>query len=31
VACLLIITHRKNIRRLLKNQESRVTLFPVKK
>jgi glycerol-3-phosphate acyltransferase PlsY len=31
VACLLVITHRKNIRRLLKNQESRVTLFPIKK
>jgi glycerol-3-phosphate acyltransferase PlsY len=30
VATLLIITHRKNIKRLLKNQESRVHLFPVK-
>lgn len=31
VAVLLIITHRKNIKRLLKNEESRVRLFPVKK
>ena len=30
VAALLIITHRKNIKRLLKNQESKVQLFPVK-
>ena len=31
VATLLIITHRKNIKRLLKNQESRVQLFAAKK
>ncbi len=31
VAILLIITHRKNIKRLLRNEESRVRLFPVKK
>lgn len=31
VSVLLIITHRKNIKRLLKNQESKVSLFPVKK
>jgi len=30
VALLLIITHRKNIKRLLKNQEARVQLFPVR-
>jgi len=30
VALLLIITHRKNIKRLLKNQESRVQLFAAK-
>lgn len=30
VAALLIITHRKNIQRLLKNEESRVQLFPAK-
>ena len=30
VAALLIITHRKNIKRLLKKQESKVQLFPVK-
>jgi glycerol-3-phosphate acyltransferase PlsY len=30
VAVLLIITHRKNIKRLLKNQESRVQLFTAK-
>lgn len=30
VAGLLIITHRKNIQRIIKNQESRVRLFPVK-
>lgn len=30
VATLLVITHRKNIKRLLKNQESKVQLFPVK-
>ncbi len=31
VAVLLIITHRKNIMRLLKNQESKVVLFQSKK
>jgi acyl phosphate:glycerol-3-phosphate acyltransferase len=31
VAVLLIITHRKNIQRLLKKQETKVRLFPVKK
>jgi acyl phosphate:glycerol-3-phosphate acyltransferase len=31
VAALLIVTHRKNIVRLLKKQESKVHLFPVKK
>ncbi|MBL7930887.1 MAG: glycerol-3-phosphate 1-O-acyltransferase PlsY [Bacteroidia bacterium] len=31
VAVLLIITHRKNIQRLLKRQESRVQLFAAKK
>ena len=30
VATLLIITHRKNIQRLLKKEESKVHLFPVK-
>jgi glycerol-3-phosphate acyltransferase PlsY len=30
VALLLIITHRKNIQRLIKRQESKVQLFPVK-
>jgi len=30
VAALLIITHRKNIQRLLKKEESKVRLFPVK-
>lgn len=30
VAVLLIITHRKNIVRILKKQESKVQLFPVK-
>lgn len=30
VALLLIITHRKNIKRLLKNQEAKVQLFPVR-
>ncbi len=30
VSVLLIITHRKNIQRLLKKQESKVQLFPVK-
>lgn len=30
VASLLLITHRKNITRLLKKQESKVVLFPVK-
>jgi len=29
VAVLLIITHRKNIKRLLKNQESKVNLFQI--
>jgi glycerol-3-phosphate acyltransferase PlsY len=29
VACLLILTHRKNIKRLLKNQESKVNLFQI--
>lgn len=31
VATLLIITHRKNIKRLLKNQETKVSLFATKK
>lgn len=31
VAAMLIITHRKNIGRLLKNQESKVNLFGAKK
>ena len=31
VAVLLVITHRKNIRRLLRNEESRVRLFGVRK
>ena len=31
VAVLLIITHRKNIKRLLNKQESKVSLFAVKK
>lgn len=31
VAVLLLITHRKNIKRLLRNEESRVRLFGVKK
>lgn len=31
VSALLIITHRKNIQRLLKKEESKVRLFPVKK
>lgn len=30
VALLLIITHRKNIKRLLKNQETKVSLFKTK-
>lgn len=30
LAVLLVITHRKNIKRILKNQESKVKLFPVK-
>jgi acyl phosphate:glycerol-3-phosphate acyltransferase len=30
VAALLIITHRKNILRLLKNQESKISLYPQK-
>jgi len=30
VAALLIITHRKNIQRLLKKEESKVRLFPIK-
>jgi acyl phosphate:glycerol-3-phosphate acyltransferase len=30
VAVLLVITHRKNIKRILKKQESKVKLFPVK-
>ena len=29
VAVLLVITHRKNIIRLFKNQESKVTLFQI--
>lgn len=31
VAVLLLITHRKNIKRLLRNEESRVRLFSVRK
>lgn len=31
VAVMLIITHRKNIQRLLKKQESKIQLFPIKK
>ena len=31
VAVLLIVTHRKNIIRIVKKQESKVQLFPVKK
>jgi acyl phosphate:glycerol-3-phosphate acyltransferase len=31
VALMLLITHRKNIRRLLRNEESRVRLFPARK
>ena len=31
VSALLIVTHRKNIQRLLKNQESRVNLFATRK
>jgi acyl phosphate:glycerol-3-phosphate acyltransferase len=31
VAVLLIVTHRKNIVRIVKKQESKVQLFPVKK
>lgn len=31
VAALLIVTHRKNIQRLLKKEETKVRLFPVKK
>lgn len=31
VAALLIITHRKNIKRLLRKEETKVRLFPVKK
>lgn len=30
VAALLIVTHRKNIGRLLRNEESKVRLFPVR-
>ena len=30
VAAILIITHRKNIKRLLKKQETKVKLFPVR-
>lgn len=31
VAILLVITHRKNIQRILKKQESKVRLFPIRK
>jgi glycerol-3-phosphate acyltransferase PlsY len=30
VAALLIITHRRNIKRLLRNEESRIQLFPAR-
>jgi glycerol-3-phosphate acyltransferase PlsY len=30
VAVMLILTHRKNIRRLMRNEETRIRLFPLK-
>lgn len=30
VSALLIVTHRKNIQRILKNEESKVRLFPIR-